>query len=218
MNPITKSQVEEIVTELSTKCYQTGITVKIVSDPFLDASMNNRTKELRIGQWLLDELPEPQLRGILGHEIGHLALKAYSSPKSLKLKAMILLAAIIVICSVIAVCFIDKMIWSFIVFPLIIIVIVMVIVFMGFYIPIKDEFNADLLAVTLTGDPHSLLFAVESVPAKMKEKAKKRPKTISTVIRKILSCFCRPRAKFELKLRKEQLQELISYQKSNSIF
>ncbi|MFX0209959.1 MAG: hypothetical protein ACFFDT_28520 [Candidatus Hodarchaeota archaeon] len=72
MKSITQSQVEEIVAELSTRCYQTGITVKIVSDPFIGASMNPRTKELKISQWLLEELPEPQIREILGHEISHL--------------------------------------------------------------------------------------------------------------------------------------------------
>jgi len=77
----------------------------------------------------------------------------------------------------------------------------------GFYIPIKDELNADLLAVTLTGDPQCLQSAFESLIAKMKEKSKKRSKSLSIVIR-ILSYICYPRAKLELKLRKEQLQEL----------
>lgn len=212
MKPISKSQVEEIVTELSTKCYQTGITVKIVSDPFLVASMNNRTKELRIGQWLLDELPVPQLRGILGHEISHLALKAYSIPKSVIWIIIRGLGAILLLWSLIAVCFIDKMIWLFIVLPLIVVVLGHVV-----YIQIMDELNADLLGVTMTGYPQYLLSAVEFILAKMKEKKEKAPKTLPTVIRIILSSINCPRAKFELKLRKDQLQELISNQTSNSI-
>lgn len=64
MNPIPKS---EVVTELSTKCYQTGIIIIFISDPFIGACIDNRTKELKISQWLLDELSVPQLRGILCH-------------------------------------------------------------------------------------------------------------------------------------------------------
>lgn len=85
---------------------------------------------------------------------------------------------------------------------------------MGFYIPIKDEVNADLLAVALTGDPHLLLFAVESLIEKMKEKLKETPKTLAIIIGIIVACICYPRVKLELKLRKEQLQELSSNQTS----
>lgn len=206
MKPMTQSQVEEIVAELSTKCYQTGITVKIVSDPLIGASMNMQTNELEISQWLLEEMSEPQLRGILGHEVGHLALKPITRsdllPKTWRRRLFLLI--IIILIYTLGNMFLRLPHWLLVLSIMLIVILKLI-----FIIRFKDELNADLISILITRNPKSQLFALEKVECRTLNLIKERTKRFRKILYYILWPL-RKQALKELEKRKEQLRKLSS--------
>ena len=101
----------------------------------------------------------PQIKCIIGHEIGHAVLKAHMIPKSTKWKLLLFVSFLLVVwSSTFSFLLIDSLIWILTVLPLLLIIFEL-----GLYISFKDEINADNYSVMVTNDPKSLLSALDCI-------------------------------------------------------
>ncbi|MFX0067173.1 MAG: M48 family metalloprotease [Candidatus Hermodarchaeota archaeon] len=173
MNSIPESLIQDIVFELSIKSCQPEITIKIIEDPYIGAEIDPQTRILWFSNWLLEELTVPQLKGIIGHELGHLSLKALTRPKSGKPLILFGLGVTFSIWTILSYYFIDFFLWITTGIPLIAINLTL----LG-YINYRDELNADMFAITLTQDPEALLSALNCTYGKMKSLLKDKPRNL----------------------------------------
>ncbi|PWI49344.1 hypothetical protein CEE45_02075 [Candidatus Heimdallarchaeota archaeon B3_Heim] len=193
------------------------MTLKIVDESKYNANINIQTKELQVGTGFLEELTNPQLKGLLGHEFGHGGLKQVIPSDFLLTtrKNRIALSIIFILGHILGYYILGLTHWYLLYVGLFAVSIILNIIFSRLVriISIKDELNADYISALSTRNPDALLKATEHLETPKLQRIMQKTRGLRK-IRNLNDWLELKWGLIQLNERKRQLEGYISFEKS----